>query len=150
MARQPASCGITPIYMGSTSSLLGNGRLMEDHPHIHGEHSSPRDASAVVAGSPPYTWGAPEETTDCIPSVRITPIYMGSTCIHGLANIHIGDHPHIHGEHKRIIRSMTARKGSPPYTWGAPGKKEVIVTGKRITPIYMGSTTTPLRRPCSM
>ena len=50
--------GITPIYMGSTGASRQGTGMVRDHPHIHGEHSSPRDASAVVAGSPPYTWGA--------------------------------------------------------------------------------------------
>ena len=34
--------GITPIYMGSTPSLIIMVLQMEDHPHIHGEHCRPR------------------------------------------------------------------------------------------------------------
>ncbi len=71
--------GITPIYMGSTDTALMLLVSIEDHPHIHGEHS--RSCSLIIAtmGSPPYTWGAPILDRRTVGTMRITPIYMGST-----------------------------------------------------------------------
>ena len=71
--------GITPIYMGSTSTLLINDRPLKDHPHIHGEHAAIALFRRASQGSPPYTWGAhPIQFIDQRLN-RITPIYMGST-----------------------------------------------------------------------
>ena len=53
----------------------------------------------LVVGSPPHTWGIPDERIDNALEKRITPTYMGNT-----SNTHSlvawdWDHPHIHGEY---------------------------------------------------
>ena len=71
--------GITPIYMGNTVDLTLQTFGPRDHPHIHGEYLSINAFTAVILGSPPYTWGIPSSTAFCRRSSR--------------------DHPHIHGEY---------------------------------------------------
>ena len=39
-----------------------------------------------------------------------------------------------------LVPTSRVRWGSPPYTWGAPLERFETEAGKRITPIYMGST----------
>ena len=70
---------ITPIYMGSTESFKEKCRSDRDHPHIHGEHCINVHGVYVTLGSPPYTWGALDVYSGSDDSIRITPIYMGST-----------------------------------------------------------------------
>ena len=70
----------------------------------------------------------------------ITPIYMGSTTPRYSWVLKEGDHPHIHGEHREVMRRYRTLIGSPPYTWGAPQFYQLEVKPQRITPIYMGST----------
>ena len=65
---------------------------------------------------------------------------MGSTLYRSGGQWRTQDHPHIHGEHSGDTLSGIASQGSPPYTWGAPGKIKITNTATRITPIYMGST----------
>ena len=71
--------GITPIYMGSTSSSASPSCPARDHPHIHGEHSFGHLLTVTDRGSPPYTWGA------------LFCWSWSARCF--------WDHPHIHGEH---------------------------------------------------
>ena len=97
--------GITPIYMGSTVSRFKGDLVPWDHPHIHGEHAISELDADKLTGSPPYTWGAPTRYDDYVGiSVRITPIYMGSTVLLDPHWRDWWDHPHIHGEH--IKRSL--------------------------------------------
>ena len=51
------------------------------------------------------------------------------------------DHPHIHGEHNYFVHRFWRVMGSPPYTWGALIFSRLSSLTKRITPIYMGSTS---------
>ena len=136
--------GITPIYMGSTGLAYAGKQLVEDHPHIHGEHKMSIPAAFSHAGSPPYTCGAPIVWLFYFGFVRITPIYMGSTHVSAICNCFFKDHPHIHGEHLVIVRVLATDPGSPPYTWGAPTGEYVNASVRRITPIYMGSTQIPI------
>ena len=53
--------------------------IVQDHPHIHGEH--------------------PVLGMDFHGGNRITPIYMGSTLAQSANGWFLWDHPHIHGEH---------------------------------------------------
>ena len=112
--------GITPIYMGSTYRDGRWFRTTRDHPHIHGEHGLWGSSLIIPWGSPPYTWGAPSASLMIASRIRITPIYMGSTCSSGIARIGLEDHPHIHGEHQALAKTKSGNEGSPPYTWGAP------------------------------
>ena len=117
---------ITPIYMGSTLHLAIFQQL--------------------TVGSPPYTWGARKDKFDLAVKHGITPIYMGST--HGSIWRYAvwQDHPHIHGEHMKILKNMWKHLGSPPYTWGARAVNGETNSLLGITPIYMGSTYLPYAR----
>ncbi|AGL89214.1 hypothetical protein LBFF_1321 [Limosilactobacillus fermentum F-6] len=74
-----ANQGITPIYMGSTGPALDHLHLLQDHPHIHGEHRCLPGSRQSALGSPPYTWGALISLPPILIYIGITPIYMGST-----------------------------------------------------------------------
>ena len=120
--------------------------IVQDHPHIHGEHLIKKKLIGFGNGSPPYTWGALNGIRFCSVRVGITPIYMGSTFLLSFIDLGLWDHPHIHGEHSRYPRLLALPQGSPPYTWGARILDFAGNSGVRITPIYMGST---LKDPCN-
>ena len=114
------SLRITPIYMGSTKQATIYLTHVQDHPHIHGEHSRPAWRYRTTTGSPPYTWGAQPLNS---------PFSNWDK-----------DHPHIHGEHPSANRLHDRPSGSPPYTWGARASSRPAHSCTGITPIYMGST----------
>ena len=126
--------------MGSTEQKTMPTVNLEDHPHIHGEHKTRPTRYRKKRGSPPYTWGALDGSITGRVTKGITPIYMGSTFWSFLGAFVLGDHPHIHGEHKEIAPLKRQIEGSPPYTWGAPVVGMMPASDRRITPIYMGST----------
>ena len=140
LAASSASIRITPIYMGSTRTLSPACRSLQDHPHIHGEHTVQHYGVDWSKGSPPYTWGALSECLNWERNPRITPIYMGSTQRASRRGERVWDHPHIHGEHSFVFDQATVSSGSPPYTWGARRRSYQDHCQSRITPIYMGST----------
>ena len=106
--------------MGSTKQATIYLTHVQDHPHIHGEHSRPAWRYRTTTGSPPYTWGAQPLNS---------PFSNWDK-----------DHPHIHGEHPSANRLHDRPSGSPPYTWGALKDWAGDTFEARITPIYMGST----------
>ena len=86
---------------------------------------------------------------------------MGSTGSTSCVIQRLKDHPHIHGEHNKLLtfrlqlwwitpiymgstirmnRLYSLFLGSPPYTWGAPSANDRDELALGITPIYMGST----------
>ena len=106
--------------MGSTLILANCALIAWDHPHIHGEHGTVQAENPKQEGSPPYTWGAPLKADQTEVDNGITPIYMGSTSAVRPVLTRSKDHPHIHGEHLKVLN------------------KPIRIS--RITPIYMGST----------
>ena len=96
------------------------------------------NAEDVILGSPPHTWGK-EKPCDCSCCIRrITPTYVGKSCIPSNDNSKTTDHPHIRGEKLPVLNIHVHAVGSPPHTWGkvvcAPSGKSRV----RITPTYVG------------
>ena len=69
--------GITPAYAGKSSQTAEHPSIMQDHPRVCGEKSSPTSSHRKGQGSPPRMRGkalAPAPTIDII---GITPAYAG-------------------------------------------------------------------------
>ena len=73
-------------------------------------------------------------------TVRIIPIYMGSTLFFMAFLINAKNHPHIHGEYAVSAPNLIAWSESSPYTWGVRPLTAQIMPVNGIIPIYMGST----------
>ena len=72
---------------------------------------------------------------------RITPTYMGNTkSQNGILPFWL-DHPHIHGEYCGGNHSPISPQGSPPHTWGIHNGLRESAKSNRITPTYMGNTS---------
>ena len=65
--------------MGNTLVLDNNMLMVQDHPHIHGEHFINYEWFEDIRGSPPHTWGTPFSVPVSSSALRITPTYMGNT-----------------------------------------------------------------------
>ena len=104
--------------MGNTDGVVDIDVKLEDHPHIHGEHSIADKCKDKFLGSPPYTWGTHFIAWHKQGFSGITPIYMGNTLKQLLTMGNTQDHPHIHGEHLPKLSGAMQSIGSPPYTWG--------------------------------
>ncbi len=72
---------ITPTYMGNTAVALCKRGGLQDHPHIHGEYTVGSQSTTSSARSPPHTWGIHQDLRKHPRSFRITPTYMGNTCL---------------------------------------------------------------------
>ena len=69
---------------------------------------------------------------------------MGNT-VSALARlISLKDHPHIHGEYQSKLNANLIKEGSPPHTWGIPAWETEVGEPVRITPTYMGNTSTAI------
>ena len=94
----------------------------KDHPRIHGEHSGLILLAYLNIGSPPHTRGTHIEPKEVEKAARITPAYTGNTLKMYTNNVHVEDHPRIHGEHALKLANMVQNRGSPPHTRGTLSK----------------------------
>ena len=126
--------------MGNTFVRLVGILMVKDHPHIHGEYQTDVAPADNNQGSPPHTWGIPDEYEIRKDGDRITPTYMGNTSAVWPDCLAIWDHPHIHGEYATTSKRKWCLTGSPPHTWGIPCMAMYPDANTRITPTYMGNT----------
>ena len=75
----PPGKGIIPADAGSTTSLLSEGQVSEDHPRGCGEHALVFAQCGLVHGSSPRMRGAPINRDRFIPASGIIPADAGST-----------------------------------------------------------------------
>ena len=90
--------GITPAYAGKSSQTAEHPSIMQDHPRVCGEKSSPTSSHRKGQGSPPRMRGkalAPAPTIDII---GITPAYAGKSRILSSFPTRFWDHPRVCGE----------------------------------------------------
>ena len=138
--RSGALLGIIPAYAGSTFVSRSLHILMQDHPRIRGEHSTPPPYCWRVRGSSPHTRGARLSLNGEVPGARIIPAYAGSTPSPIGGFIGSGDHPRIRGEHMPYFSIGSRSPGSSPHTRGARLYGQALQVLGGIIPAYAGST----------
>ena len=126
--------------MGTTKSSSVTMVMLQDHPHIRGDHYTLCHTVNGYIGSPPHTWGPQVCIMLTRNEARITPTYVGTTIVIFFWRFLLKDHPHIRGDHILIVIESTEITGSPPHTWGPPVDELPLVSGSRITPTYVGTT----------
>ena len=130
--------GITPAYAGKSSQTAEHPSIMQDHPRVCGEKSSPTSSHRKGQGSPPRMRGkadakpAPDERS------RITPAYAGKSqyCV-----LQVGfqrDHPRVCGEKPFPARQARMCRGSPPRMRGKVTLPPWLWLFPGITPAYAG------------
>ena len=138
--------GITPTYVGNTTTDYLLGHEERDHPHVCGEYKTGRPRPDQIKGSPPRMWGIRVVVYLYKTYFGITPTYVGNTRSPVCRFCPSGDHPHVCGEYYRISGTILKVLGSPPRMWGIrkAGHFNDLCTG--ITPTYVGNTYTNWRK----
>ena len=136
----------TPTCVGSMFDIQSLFRIGAVHPHVRGEHDSPRRCHLLVVGSPPRAWGASPDQALQVARIRFTPTCVGSIGRHASGKLYTTVHPHVRGEH--ISRRWTSwtTAGSPPRAWGALRGLLAFCSGLRFTPTCVGSILPPSSR----
>ena len=131
------------------------------HPHVRGEDGHRVGRLHPAVGSPPRTWGRPVRGAARAVPHRFTPTYVGKTPpLHLLGDrwrftpTYVGKtwqgcrscgpspvHPHVRGEDRIPSRQGRPVRGSPPRTWGRPGRCVGGDARVRFTPTYVGKTS---------
>ena len=135
------STGITPTYVGNTSSSSLIRQQGKDHPHVCGEYFGSNKPQFIVLGSPPRMWGIQQVVFPAVFPVGITPTYVGNThnAVTRLASAL--DHPHVCGEYDERRMITLPIGGSPPRMWGIRCGRFGRFGRHGITPTYVGNTT---------
>ena len=110
--------GITPAYAGKSSQTAEHPSIMQDHPRVCGEKSSPTSSHRKGQGSPPRMRGkalAPAPTIDII---GITPAYAGKSSYNPAKTGGGKDHPRVCGEKLTTFDAGKLVPGSPPRMRG--------------------------------
>ena len=139
---RPGRRGITPTCVGSTFAGMSRRARTPDHPHVRGEHHEQHPHRRRYGGSPPRAWGAPARAELAAGRGGITPTCVGSTRMTTIEFQLVADHPHVRGEHVTGMDARRERAGSPPRAWGARRCEPPGHARSRITPTYVGSTST--------
>ena len=132
--------GITPAYAGKSSQTAEHPSIMQDHPRVCGEKSSPTSSHRKGQGSPPRMRGkalAPAPTIDII---GITPAYAGKSRILSSFPTRFWDHPRVCGEKFTTLHGENDFWGSPPRMRGKACGLFQLVESPGITPAYAGKS----------
>ena len=135
--------GITPAYAGKSSQTAEHPSIMQDHPRVCGEKSSPTSSHRKGQGSPPRMRGkalAPAPTIDII---GITPAYAGKSRILSSFPTRFWDHPRVCGEKFTTLHGENDFWGSPPRMRGKACGLFQLVESPGITPAYAGKREGP-------
>ena len=135
--------GITPTHVGRGSSGASIAASSSDHPHARGERQIVNACEIASPGSPPRTWG--EVPVGRLRRSRrgITPTHVGRGRQRLCKTPTPADHPHARGERRPRSARASARRGSPPRTWGEGGSATEFSRGLGITPTHVGRGARP-------
>ena len=126
--------------MGKTAPPPQAAAQATVHPHVRGEDPLPRWMAFIASGSPPRTWGRLVVRVIVVGDVRFTPTYVGKTRRRCPGRGQAPVHPHVRGEDGQPTPLDDATFGSPPRTWGRPGRHIAATDLWRFTPTYVGKT----------
>ena len=116
---------------------------MAAHPHVCGEHRVETSNADGNDGSSPRVWGALQRHSGFLGKVRLIPTCVGSTPRYPTLSGWRPAHPHVCGEHLRLLTPGLVWGGSSPRVWGALGSRVLYQGVFRLIPTCVGSTSTP-------
>ena len=133
---------LIPTCVGSTASGLMGVMEVTAHPHVCGEHLLGFGRFRLLGGSSPRVWGARDNKRPGVLSTRLIPTCVGSTRKDSQGTASRPAHPHVCGEHLRLLSGRRCTGGSSPRVWGAPLHTQDYASGWRLIPTCVGSTFT--------
>ena len=130
----------TPTHVGNTETSISLNAVQTVHPHACGEHSTGRQKSGALAGSPPRMWGTRRLPDGHNSADRFTPTHVGNTRLVPPCKASCTVHPHACGEHAAPKLPSPLLYGSPPRMWGTPSTDFYHPQASRFTPTHVGNT----------
>ena len=131
---------LIPTCVGSTSLAQTSAAKTSAHPHVCGEHQVLQPRFNRDLGSSPRVWGALTLVNDPRKVLRLIPTCVGSTLELFPTSDAPSAHPHVCGEHARIVSDIRCSFGSSPRVWGALLSIVRIPDVLRLIPTCVGST----------
>ena len=131
---------LIPTCVGSTRSPSQPSPGTPAHPHVCGEHMTCTPRVISPPGSSPRVWGARRTCSKFLLAVRLIPTCVGSTLRTLPRKDSSAAHPHVCGEHGRVVYWGDQKSGSSPRVWGALQTGSVMYTRSRLIPTCVGST----------
>ena len=134
------SSRLIPTCVGSTGGHTIVWTTLPAHPHVCGEHLTQQRPPYSPPGSSPRVWGALEHHGLSYMVQRLIPTCVGSTSGHTRTRYTDTAHPHVCGEHVRVLSRVFVKNGSSPRVWGALNPDRALIRGPRLIPTCVGST----------
>src|SRR5262245_3844897 len=107
---------------------------------MRGEHMTERGEVLEYYGSSPHAWGTPDHPDLRPRGARFIPTCVGNTGVAGIDAVHVAVHPHMRGEHRLMLPSMTTLSGSSPHAWGTRRRRGTLIIERRFIPTCVGNT----------
>ena len=105
-----------------------------------GEHASAVFKLNTLRGSSPRVWGTLHPELAEFEPWRIIPTCVGNTSTIVTCHLLSPDHPHVCGEHERLIYRLPFHRGSSPRVWGTHLNTSFFKMFNRIIPTCVGNT----------
>ena len=138
--QQRGATRLIPTYAGNTPAGVPGGGACQAHPHVCGEHVNPRADPRERAGSSPRMRGTPASAMPPMTASRLIPTYAGNTLERSRRTAPKPAHPHVCGEHRSIVGSLSMWNGSSPRMRGTHAHGHRIIFLRRLIPTYAGNT----------
>src|SRR2546430_1206727 len=126
--------------MCGRSGSTGSG----SSPHAWGTHATNPPANQVQTGSSPHAWGTLADRLKLDSLMLFIPTCVGNTTSATRWVRGVSVHPHMRGEHQRVVLQLPGRDGSSPHAWGTPVAAVLVALRHRFIPTCVGNT--PCRR----
>src|ERR1019366_8456811 len=94
----------------------------------------------LIPDSPPRAWGQRKIVPPTFCRSRFTPTCVGTTCMQAPAQAVHTVHPHVRGDNCSVTTISSGRAGSPPRAWGQHPCHSSVLSFRRFTPTYVGTT----------
>ena len=108
----------TPAYAGNTVVILQDGKCIQEHPRVCGEHGICHKMNYPSMGTPPRMRGTRFDFYWPALANRNTPAYAGNTPFKSLLIGVLWEHPRVCGEHLFCHLAIFRVQGTPPRMRG--------------------------------
>ena len=133
--------GIIPAHAGNTWSTVAQTVKQWDHPRACGEHRVACSVTVVSWGSSPRMRGTQAMTLPAVSGAGIIPAHAGNTPARHQSKGGKRDHPRACGEHRLLVPSCIALRGSSPRMRGTPSPSRRPQSPPGIIPAHAGNTS---------
>src|SRR5439155_730890 len=133
-------CGSSPHAWGTHELYGPRWQRKRFIPTCVGNTPSGGGGHPHESGSSPHAWGTPTAALAEPTGYRFIPTCVGNTkllnTIYGIISVH----PHMRGEHTRLLPPLALTGGSSPHAWGTHSQWCRWTLQNRFIPTCVGNT----------